>query len=477
MRSYIIHAWQNSVTLSYRTKSKAGAAPSENCKLSMSLDTVREDFWQSTARSTIRERCKSIFNQELLSDVKFVVRNSQGGSESKKIPAHKFVLAISSPVFYAMFYGELAEKKDSIEISDCEYESLLELILFMYSDEVNLTPDNVMQLMYLAKKYMLPSLTDKCSDYLKENLDASNVFQVLPAAQKYEEKDLLNHCWEVIEKETDEAVKSDGFVTIERSVLEELIENDALNIKEVELFKALDCWAGNECEKQGLVPGGSVKRRILGERIVKGIRFPVMEQKEFVHVVLDSDILTKSETYGLMKYFNSVLNTPLGFSETKRTGQLKMISRFRKLKYGWNYQSFGGLNVIGLTVNRNIKLHAVRIFGSDNGEYSVTLTVKDDNGIVVSTVSGNFLSRQMQSELGYYPGFDIVFEPPIAFIANTAFRRIEARITGPMSWYGQSGLSRVEHSGVTFSFGSYTSMGSSTSCEKGQFCEFVFTLA
>ena len=123
----------------------------------MSVGVVKKDFWQSTARSTIRERCKSIVNQDLLSDVKFVVRDSKGRSKSKNIPAHKFVLAISSPVFYAMFYGELAETKDSVEISDCSYESLLELFRFIYSDEANLTPDNVMQLMYLAKKYMLPS--------------------------------------------------------------------------------------------------------------------------------------------------------------------------------------------------------------------------------------------------------------------------------------------------------------------------------
>ena len=164
----------------------------------MSVDATRKDFWQSTARSSISERCKSIFNQELLSDVKFVVRDSQGGSESKKIPAHKFVLAISSPVFFAMFYGKLAEAKDSVEILDCEYESLLEFFRFIYTDKANLKHDNVMQLMYLAKNYMLPSLADRCSAYLEKNLDASNVFHVLPDAQKYEEKDLLDHCWKVI---------------------------------------------------------------------------------------------------------------------------------------------------------------------------------------------------------------------------------------------------------------------------------------
>ena len=46
------------------------------------------------------ERTTFIFNNELLSDVKFVVPVSTGESESNKmIPTHKFVLAICSPVF------------------------------------------------------------------------------------------------------------------------------------------------------------------------------------------------------------------------------------------------------------------------------------------------------------------------------------------------------------------------------------------
>ena len=53
------------------------------------------------------------------------------------IPAHKLVLSIGSPVFEAMFYGTFAETSDSIELPDCEYDSLLELFRYMYSDEVN----------------------------------------------------------------------------------------------------------------------------------------------------------------------------------------------------------------------------------------------------------------------------------------------------------------------------------------------------
>ena len=443
----------------------------------MSLDVAREEHWGTTARRTIRERCEFMFNNELLSDIKFVARESSQGGSVKKIPAHKFLLAISSPVFFAMFYGELAEKKDSIDVSDCEYESLLELFRFIYSDEVNLNPDNVMQVLYLAKKYLLPALADKCTEYLRENLDASNAFHVLPDAQKYEEKDLVANCWEVIDEQTDEAVKSEGFVTIERSVLEELVERDSLTIMEVELFKAVDCWAAKECEKQGVAAEGSMKRRILGERIVKGIRFPVMEQKEFASVVLDCDILTKKESFDMVKYFSSVLNVPVEFSEATRAGSHKRISRFQRFESdtksnGWHYIS-DRCNAIILSVDKNIKLYSVCLFGSENNEYSFTIRVSyKDSGVVLATKTGKFLSKLVESEKGVYHGFDIALDPPLALKAHSKYC-FKAYITGPPSMYGKDGLSRVEHAGVTISF---MESGSPTTVKIGQFSEFEFTL-
>jgi len=120
----------------------------------------------------------------------------------------------------------------------------------MYSDEVILSGSNVMGVLYLAKKYMVPSLVDKCTKYLHDNLDPSNVFSILPSAQKYEEKSLVDRCWEMIDIETEEAVKSDGFATIERSLLEAVVVRDSLTIEEIELFKAVDLWATRECERQ-----------------------------------------------------------------------------------------------------------------------------------------------------------------------------------------------------------------------------------
>ena len=190
--------------------------------------SVVELNWQTT-RPTIRERNKFIFNNDLFSDVRFIVPKirTDGERECKQvIPAHKLVLSTGSPVFEAMFYGKMAEIGDSIELPDCDYESLLELFRYMYSDEVILSGSNVMVVLYLAKKYMVPLLAVKCTEYLRDNLDPSNVFSILPSAQKYEEKDLVDRCWKVIDKQTEEAVESDGFGTIERSLLEAVVIRD-----------------------------------------------------------------------------------------------------------------------------------------------------------------------------------------------------------------------------------------------------------
>ena len=251
-----------------------------------------------------------MLNNDRLSDVKFVVRKIDGETESESkqvIPAHKFILAIGSPVFEAMFYGELAETKDTIELPDCDYESLLELFRYMYSDEANISGSNVMGVLYLAKKYIVPSLADKCREYLQENRDPSNVFSILSSSLKYEEKALEDRCWKVIENQTEASVKSEGFETIERSLLEDIVARDSLTIKEVALFKAVDGWATKQCEKQGLVADGKVKRRIIGERAIKAIRFPLMTIEEFASVVIDTNLLTTEEANGLFKFF---CNTP-----------------------------------------------------------------------------------------------------------------------------------------------------------------------
>ena len=429
-----------------------------------------------------------MFNNEHLSDVKFSVRGSDGESETDRlITAHKFVLSIGSPVFEAMFYGELAETKDTIQLPDSDYESLLELFRYLYSDELNLSGSSVLGVLYLAKKYMVPSLADKCKDYLQDKLDPSNVFTILPTAQKYEEKNLVDRCWKVIDRQTEGALKSDGFETIEKALLEALVQRETLEIKEVELFKACDRWAINQCRKQGLATDGGLKRRVLGEEIIKAIRYAVMKQEEFAGVVLDAKILTPDEIVTFLKFFSSQeISPPLGFSETRRRSCVHRCGRFTLMqRSSWNCDGFNR-DVIEFKVDKDIILNGLRLFGSESNLYNLdTLEVyQGDPYLSVSVVclvkleSSTYPSKLLESCQNFsYHGLEVLFNSKPSLKKNTMYH-IRVIISGAKSGKGCKGLKSVKIASVTFTF--FTppiyALGDRRSVEQGQFAEFLFSL-
>ncbi|KAL9981958.1 hypothetical protein ACROYT_G010729 [Oculina patagonica] len=365
-----------------------------------------------------------------------------------------------------MFYGELAETRDSIELPDCEYESLLELFRYMYSDEVNLSGNNVMGVLYLAKKYIVPSLADTCTTYLQVHLDQLNVFSILSYAQKYDEKTLVDRCWEVIDKQTEEAVKSDAFATIERSLLEALVKRDTLNIKEVNLFKAVNLWATKECERQGLTADGEVKRRILGEPIIKGIRFPVMAQLEFANIVVESKLLTAKEV--IDQYLEAEQS---GFCNDT----IHRCGRFQSMKENkWRYR--GNADGIDFTVDKDIMLHGVCLFGRENNDYLVTITIKENYKSALVSKTGTFPSKLLQYKRGSFYGFEVLFDSVVLILKKNTKYQIEALISGMSSWCGGGGVSTAVCSGVTFSFANNANSYNGTDYLGGQFPEILFSV-
>ena len=434
------------------------------------MATVQEN-WQDNCTS-ISQRTKYIFNSALLSDVKFIVPVLNGKSESKMIPAHKLVLAISSSVFFAMFYGQMADTRDSIELPDCDYESLLELFRFIYSDEVELTGSNVMHVLYLAKKYLVPSLVEKCAEFLRTNLDASNVFTILPHAKKFEDKDLENRCWKVIEMHTEEAVTSDDFVVIDRSLVESVVKREKLNVKEVELFKAVNRWAEKKVENQGIASDRNAKRAIIGEEILKEIRFPLMSQKEFVSFVVDSNILNMQEIVNMIKHYSEVLTSPLPYLQSPRTEVLKRVCRFHYFcppRLGF----VGDFYSLVISVDKDVRLCGIQHFGCKGRDYTVSLEIKDAlSKLSLAKKSGTYCSEKDSDGFSY--GFDVLIDRPVILESGKRYE-ISSIIRGPPSWHGANGLTSVNFEGINFTFSGSASRNSCTNKEVGQFPAFIFT--
>ena len=83
------------------------------------------DSWQLNQK-TQRESFKFLLNNTEMSDVTFVV----GAKKEKRIPAHTFLLAARSPVFFAMFHGKMVQgsRENEIEVPDIEQEVFMEVL-------------------------------------------------------------------------------------------------------------------------------------------------------------------------------------------------------------------------------------------------------------------------------------------------------------------------------------------------------------
>ena len=262
--------------------------------------TREEERWQTEERTFI-ERNEYMWNKSLMTDVKFAFPNTRDASAYPEIiPAHKYVLAVGSPVFYRMFYGSKAEVRDILEITDSDPVSFRHFLRFLYCGETNFgelkSPINqAIDIMYLAEKYDVPLLSRECVKFLDGNMDPLKAFDIIPAARLLGDGGLEKACWEVIEYNAEVIAADKTFLDMEHELVLSFLERSHLHITEVNLFNAVDRWAAKQCEDEGMKVDGPSKRSVLGDSLLQKIRFSLMSPKEFSDVVLTKNILTQEE--------------------------------------------------------------------------------------------------------------------------------------------------------------------------------------
>ncbi len=384
------------------------------------------DDWQSS-KKTVLERNAYMFDNELMSDVSFTC-----GESSRIFHAHKYVLATSSAVFYAMFYGDLAQQESTLRIPDADEESFRELLRFLYTDDCKITSaEHAVQVMYLAKKYLISSLTEKCCKVLEACIKPDNVFAVLEQAVHFDEKGLEENCWGIFSANTLECVNSEAFCYIGLRTLNALLKIETLAITEVELFKGVLRWVDSECARQGIniEEDKTARRRVLGDCVYE-IRFLAMSKEDFAKYVSPTGILTDAETASIFQKSGELDATGCKWKHEKRHPCLVGFSRFDPSNHRANSWSYDG-DAEGLTlaVNRAVLFHGVRLFGSRGSQYEVNFTIKDES------VEGNYTSEQDGDGVS---GYDVMLPKPVPLLRNEEVT-IMATIKGPKSAGGYNG--------------------------------------
>ena len=132
-------------------------------------------------------------------DVFFLVKDEEeeSGGQSKKIGAHRLLLAGVSPVFNGMFFGPMKDEREVVEVKETTPEAFDTMIKFIYhppaqlsGDKFNLNhvscPQKLFELLTLANRYQVLDLATMTSEAL-ESLTMTKETLIFTAtiAQKY----------------------------------------------------------------------------------------------------------------------------------------------------------------------------------------------------------------------------------------------------------------------------------------------------
>ncbi|KAI6227518.1 BTB/POZ domain-containing protein 2 [Aphelenchoides fujianensis] len=244
--------------------------------------------------ASVQADVSRMLENELFADVVFVV-----GAQKERIFAHKFVLSVRSRVFAAMFHSTRFQPavdggRQEVVVPDIEPATFRLVLRFVYADQLHVTADEVMGVVYAARKYEIQSMEAACTAWLKRHLDAENVFLVLEQARLFDLHELAAVAWEFVDAQPSAVLAGDSFAGVQYALLCELLARDSFGAREREIFEAAVRWAHSEAKRQQLPPTNDALRAVLGDAL-RLVRFPLMSAPEFAAAVVLSPTPLLSE--------------------------------------------------------------------------------------------------------------------------------------------------------------------------------------
>lgn len=231
------------------------------------------------------ETTKNMFLNECFADFQFFF-NEDG--VRKEIPAHKAVLAAASDVFASMLNGQWKEDNE-VEIVDASFDAFMEFLQFLYLPKVNISAENVPEVIYLANKYNLSKCKELCESKIIQKLTLEDVCANLDLALLYDLSNLKDCCLKIISKETSKILATDGFLCTSEHSLKSILALGAIDCDEMEMFDASLKWAKHACETKKKDPSiiASIREE-LGDSL-HAIRFGTMKPEEISKCISKND--------------------------------------------------------------------------------------------------------------------------------------------------------------------------------------------
>ena len=215
--------------------------------------------------------------KNLFCDVTLVVHG-------REFPAHRGVLAAGCEYFRALFTN-MSEKCCDRVVLDLSADVLEDILNFIYTGEIFLDAENVMEIIITADYLIVCGAKEKAAEFLQSLLTTSNCLQIREFADKYSCLGLGRAADDMIAMNFGSIFGMREFGCMGVEALGSLISRDDVIVEsEADIYEAVLSWVKHDLQK----------RRIHLVKLLRKIRFSSLS-KELVKVQLQREPLITSD--------------------------------------------------------------------------------------------------------------------------------------------------------------------------------------
>lgn len=183
--------------------------------------------------------------------------------------------------------------------------------------------ENIIEVIYLVKKYMVADSLDICEKFLSETLTNDNICSIYDIAIRFDMLWLKYICKNRIAGATNLVLQSKDFQECSQSVLSHILQGDSLKCTEVQVFHACMDWVKVASGQDELTK--ELLRNHMGD-LFYDIRFGSMQLQEFADLLPSyGNLFTADEYQEIIQTIASKEFQPKMFSK-RAPRQNSMIS-------------------------------------------------------------------------------------------------------------------------------------------------------
>ncbi|KAM4689148.1 kelch-like protein 38 [Discoglossus pictus] len=198
---------------------------------------------------------------------------------------HRNVLASSSPYFKAMFCNHFKESgQEKVTIMEIESDSLRQIILYIYTGEILITRENVINLIQAASMLQFDKLLDVCSKYLQDQLNPQNCLSMINVSDVFNCQNLKQKAKEMALQCFHEVSISEDLKELGAIELLNYLGDDDLCGEEEQVFETLMTWIQHDI--QG--------RKCYVQELFKKVRLQYVHPTFLFHFIANDPLIQSS---------------------------------------------------------------------------------------------------------------------------------------------------------------------------------------